>query len=143
MNPSTACISALFQEVRTIAVVGLSAKQDRPSHGVAAYLQRHGYRIIPVNPAYAGQHILGEHCYATLTQAKHALQETGVKINMVDCFRNSATIEPIADEAIAIGAQCLWMQLGVINEAAAVRAREAGLLVVMDRCTKIDHANLS
>lgn len=142
MNPSAASIATIFHETRTIAVVGLSVKQDRPSYGVAAYLQRHGYRIIPVNPAYAGQHILGEHCYPTLTMAAHALLETGVKIDMVDCFRKSAMIEPLADEAIAIGAHCLWLQIGVINEAAAAKARAAGLKVVMDRCTKIDHANL-
>ena len=142
MNPSAASLSTLFHEIRTIAVVGMSIKPDRASFTVADYLQKHGYRIIPINPSYAGQHILGEHCYATLALAAKALAEAGVKIELVDCFRKSDAIEPIGSESIAIGARCLWMQLGVVNEAAAGKARAAGLEVVMDRCTKIDHANL-
>jgi predicted CoA-binding protein len=124
---------------RTVAVVGLSAKPDRPSHEVAQYLQQHGFRIIPVNPTYAGTPILGEHCYASLTEAATALAPHGIHIDIVDCFRKSDAMLPIAIEAIAIGARCLWMQLGVLNEAAATKARDAGLQVVMDRCMKIEH----
>jgi predicted CoA-binding protein len=142
MTQMTESIPALLSECRTIAVVGLSANADRPSFGVAQYMQAHGYRIIPVNPMYAGTHILGEHCYATLTQAHATLTEEGIKIDLVDCFRKSDAIPPVADEAIAIGARCLWLQLGVINDEAARKARAAGLAVVMDRCIKIDHMNL-
>jgi predicted CoA-binding protein len=104
-------------------------------------MQRQGYRIIPVNPMYAGTHILGEHCYASLTKAAEALAETNVRIDIVDCFRKSEAMVPIAEEAIAIRAQCLWMQLGVINDEAADKAHTAGLAVVMDRCIKIEHMN--
>ena len=131
-------ISQLLSEARTIAVVGLSSKPERPSHQVAAYLQQHGHRIIPVNPTYAGQSILGEHCYATLTQVS---REHGV-IDIVDCFRKSEDIVPIAEQAVATGARCLWLQLGVVNEDAARLAQKAGLLVVMDRCLKIEHQAL-
>lgn len=124
---------------RTVAVVGLSPRPDRPSHEVAQYLQAHGYRIIPVNPAAAGEMILGEPCYATLSDAAAALTRENVEIEIVDCFRKSEDIGPIAEQAIAIGANCLWMQLGVINTAAATLAEHAGLIVVMDRCLKIDH----
>lgn len=134
-------ISTLLAETRTIAIVGLSAKLDRTSHQVAQYLQRHGYRITPVNPTYAGTHILNEHCYATLTLAAASLASENIKIGIVDCFRKSEAIPAIADEAIAIGAPCLWMQLGVVNEAAVAKARAAGMLVVMDRCIKIEHMN--
>jgi uncharacterized protein len=96
-------------------------------------MQEHGYRIIPVNPAY--QVVLGEKCYPSL-------RDVPEKIDMVDCFRKSAEIPAIAEDAIAIGAKTLWMQLGVVNEAAALRAQEAGLDVVMDRCVKIEHARL-
>ena len=129
-------IPQLLSEARTIAVVGLSSKPERASHQVAAYLQQHGHRIIPVNPTYAGQSILGEHCYATLTQVS---REHGV-IDIVDCFRKSEDIVPIAEQSVAIGARCLWLQLGVVNEDAARLAQKAGLLVVMDRCLKIEHA---
>lgn len=132
-------IPELLRDARTIAVVGLSAHEDRPSHEVAAYLQAHGYRVIPVNPTYAGTHILGEHCYATLTQAARAVSAETGKIDIVDCFRRSEHIEPIVDEAIAIGAGSIWMQLGVVNEAAARKAEAAGLAVVMDHCIKIEH----
>ncbi|MGE0331742.1 MAG: CoA-binding protein [Ramlibacter sp.] len=120
---------------KTIAVVGLSPQWHRPSFFAAKYMQSHGYRIVPVNPAATD--ILGERCYPSVTAAAqhHA-------IDMVDCFRKSADIPPIADEAIAIGAKCLWLQLGVIHEAAAQKARDAGLDVVMDRCVKIEHARL-
>lgn len=131
-------IPQLLSQARTIAVVGLSSKPERPSHEVAAYLQQHGHRIIPVNPTYAGQSILGEHCYATLTQVS---KEHGV-IDIVDCFRKSEDIVPIAEQAVAIGARCLWLQQGVVNEDAARLAQKAGLLVVMDHCLKIEHQAL-
>lgn len=134
MTPDTNDITALLTSSHTIAVVGLSAKPDRPSHGVAAYLQQHGYRIIPVNPTYAGTQILGQYCYSGLKEAAAA-----AKIDIVDCFRKSEHIAPIVDDAIAIGARCMWMQLGVIGHVAA-RAQAAGLTVVMDKCIKIEHA---
>ena len=117
----------------TIAVVGLSANWWRPSYFVAKYLQDHGYRVIPVNPAY--QKVLGERCYASL-------KDVPDKIDMVDCFRKSEEIPALAADAIAIGAKCLWMQLGVVNADAAERAKAAGLDVVMDRCVKIEHGRL-
>lgn len=118
---------------RTIAVVGLSADWFRPSHFVAKYLQQHGYRIVPVNPRY--ESILGERCYARL-------EDIPEPVDMVDVFRRTEDVGPIADSAIAIGARCLWQQIGVKNEAAAARARAAGLDTVMDRCVKIEHARL-
>ncbi len=118
---------------RIIAVVGLSANWWRPSFFAAKYMQEHGYRVVPVNPAYT--EVLGETCYPSL-------KDIPFKIDMVDCFRKSEEIGPLADDAIAVGARTLWMQLGVINDAAATRAREAGLDVVMDRCVKIEHARL-
>ncbi|EJL83460.1 putative CoA-binding protein [Herbaspirillum sp. CF444] len=123
-----------------IAVVGLSNRPDRPSHDVSAYMQHQGYRIVAVNPMYAGTQILGEYCHANLQEAAQALAGAGLKIDIVDCFRKSADIPPIVDEAIAIGAGCVWMQQGIVNEAAAAKAQAAGLVVVMDRCIKIDHA---
>ena len=140
MSQNTVSIPALLEECRTIAVVGLSARQDRPSYEVAEYMQAHGYRIIPVNPTYAGTHILGEHCYATLTQAAQILSESGVRIQLVDCFRKPEHIMAIVDEAIAIGARCVWMQLGIVDHAAAEKAGQAGLAVVMDKCVKVEHA---
>lgn len=140
MDQTSDVITKLLTESRVIAVVGLSPNPDRPSHEVAQYLQHHGYRIIPVNPAAAGTQILGEHCYATLTLAAAALAEQQLHINLVDVFRKSEAVEPIADEAIAIRANGLWLQLGVVNQAAIDKARAAGLMVVVDRCTKIEHA---
>jgi predicted CoA-binding protein len=140
MSQETLSIPSLLAECRTIAVVGLSAKPDRASHGVARYLQAHGYRIIPVNPTYAGTPILGEHCYSTLTQAAKMLSEEGVNIDLVDCFRKPEFIMSIVDEAIAIAARCVWMQLGIVDHAAAAKASAAGLVVVMDKCLKIEHA---
>jgi predicted CoA-binding protein len=125
---------------KTIAVVGLSPQWHRPSFFAAKYMQGHGYRIVPVNPS--ATEILGERCYPSVTAAAQELGVQGVGIDMVDCFRKSEDIPPIADEAIAIGARCLWMQIGVIHEAAAEKARAAGLQVVMDRCVKIEHARL-
>lgn len=121
---------------RTLAVVGLSPQWHRPSFFAAKYMQEHGYRIVPINPS--ASEILGERSYPSVTAAAQA----GIKIDMVDCFRRSADIPPLADEAVAVGAKCLWMQIGVINEEAAAKARAAGLDVVMDRCVKIEHARL-
>jgi uncharacterized protein len=132
-------IADILKNCRTIAVVGLSINPSRDSHEVAAYLQRHGYRIVAVNPTYAGQTILGEPCYVTLADAAAALKKENIHIDVVDCFRKSEAIEPIVDDAISIGARHVWMQLGVVNEAAAQKARAAGLGVVMNRCIKIEH----
>ncbi len=125
-----------LQQFKHVAVVGLSADQYRPSHFVAIYLQAEGYDIIPINPRYAGQTILGKRVYATLTEAK----QVGETIEVVDVFRKPEEVLPIADEAIAIGAKVLWLQLGIRNEEAAQKARDAGLIVVQDRCMKIEHA---
>ena len=126
----------ILNHCRTIAVVGLSPKPHRASFDVSRYMQAAGYRIIPVNPvvAAAGEQVLGEKAYATLTDA--AQHE---KIDLVNCFRNSEDIPPIVDDAIAIGAKAVWMQLGISNPAAAAKAEAAGLLVVQDHCLKIDH----
>ena len=126
-------IRNLLQQARTIAVVGISAKPDRPSHEVAHYLQRAGYTIIPVNPAY--EEVLGQKCYPNL-------HEVPVKIDLVDVFRKPAEVMAVVDEAIAVGAGSVWLQLGVIAPAAADKAAAAGLKVVSDRCTKIEHRRL-
>ena len=123
----------ILQENRSIAVVGLSANWYRPSFFAAKYLQDHGYRIIPVNPAY--ESVLGERCYASLAEIPEP-------VDVVDCFRRAEEIPPLAEQAVAMGAKVLWLQLGVIHEAAARLAREAGLDVVQDRCMKIEHARL-
>jgi predicted CoA-binding protein len=123
-------IRDILASVKTIAVVGWSPKPDRPSHGVAAFLKRRGYRVIPVNPGQAGQAALGETVVATLAEAG--------PVDMVDIFRRSEEAGAVVDEAIAAGAGVVWMQLGVIDEAAADRARAAGLKVVMDRCPAIE-----
>ena len=128
-----ASLRRILAETRSIAVVGLSPNWQRPSNFAAKYLQHHGYRIIPVNPAY--DQVLGEKCYASLADIPEP-------VDVVDCFRRAADIPPLAEAAIAIGAKVLWLQLGVINLAAAQRARAAGLEVVMDRCIKIEHARL-
>jgi hypothetical protein len=125
---------------KTIAVVGLSPQWHRPSFFAAKYMQAHGYRIVPVNPT--ATEILGEKCYPGVIAAAEALAKQDVKIDIVDCFRRTEDIPPIADEAIAVGATCLWQQIGVKNEAAAEKARATGLTVVMDRCVKIEHARL-
>jgi predicted CoA-binding protein len=129
----------ILQHCRTVAVVGLSPKAHRDSHEVAAYMQAQGWRVIPVNPVASAQgiQILGETVYPNLIEAAKV-----VKIDLVDCFRNSEDIPPIADEAIAIGAQALWMQLGIAHPQAASKAREAGLRVVENRCLLIDHRAL-
>jgi predicted CoA-binding protein len=135
-------IQQILRESKTVAVVGLSNKPDRASHEVADYLQQHGYRIVPVNPSYAGDTILGEPVYATLQEAADALARVGRRIDIVDCFRKSEDIGPVARDAVAIRASCLWMQLGIENQAAADVARAAGLDVVMNRCMKIEHRAL-
>jgi predicted CoA-binding protein len=126
----------ILAESRTVAVVGLSATWHRPSYFAAKYLQDHGYRVVPVNPRY--REVLGERCYPDLATAASS---TG-PIDVVDCFRRAEDIAPIVDEAIAVGARVLWLQLGVVDLDSARRAHEAGLAVVMDRCMKIEFARL-
>ena len=135
-------ITQILRDSKTIAIVGLSNKPDRASYGVGAYLQEQGYRILPVNPAYAGQQILGETVYATLQEAADAIAGSGQRIDIVDCFRKSEDIPPIARDAIAVRAGCLWMQLEIEHQAAADLARAAGLDVVMNHCIKIEHRAL-
>ncbi len=137
MTPTPIDLSRILTHYRTIAVVGLSPKPHRASHGVARYLQAQGYRVIPVNPQAGVDEILGEKVYASLSEAaQHA------SVDVVDCFRNSEDIPPVAEEAMAIGAKVLWMQLGIQHEAAAAQAQAAGLAVVQDLCIKIEHARL-
>ena len=132
-NTDINTLRRILKQCKTLAIVGLSANWYRPSYFAAKYMQEHGYRIIPVNPAY--DEVLGEKCYASL-------KDIPERVDMVDCFRKSEDIEPIAREAIEIGAGVLWMQLGVMNEKAAKMARDAGLEVVQDRCVKIEHGRL-
>jgi predicted CoA-binding protein len=127
----------ILTQSRTIAVVGLSANWYRPSYFAAKYMRDHGYRIIPVNPSY--DEVMDERCYPDLAAAR---QGAAVVIDIVDCFRKSSEILPIARDAIAIGAKVLWMQLGIRNDEAARLASAAGLEVVMDRCVKIEHARI-
>jgi predicted CoA-binding protein len=124
-------IRDLLLSARTIAMVGASPKPDRPSHGVMEKLQQQGYRVIPVNATIPGEHILGEYVFDRLS-------DIGAPIDIVDIFRNSEAAGESVDEAIAIGAKAVWMQMGVINHAAAARAEAAGLKVVMDRCPKAE-----
>ena len=135
-------IEQILRAARTVAVVGLSNKPERASLEVATYLQQQGYRIIPVNPAYAGQEILGETVYATLQEAADALASSGTHIDVVDCFRKAEEMQPIAKDAIDVRAGCLWMQLGIENQVAADLARAAGLDVVMNHCMLIEHRKL-
>jgi len=130
-----ATLRRILAENRVIAMAGLSADWYRPSYFAAKYLQEHGYRVIPVNPRYAGQNVLGERCYASLTEIPD-------KVDVVDVFRRTQDVPPIADDAIRIGARVLWQQIGVKNAASAEKARAAGLDAVMDRCMKIEHARL-
>ncbi len=130
MSATAEAINAIFTACKTIAIVGLSDNPARPSYGVARYLQQQGFRIIPVNPTLT--EVLGEKCYANL-------RDVPDKIDMVDCFRRSEEMLPIAKDAVAIGATCLWMQIGVINHEAEKVAKAAGLKVVLDKCTKIEH----
>ncbi|MDO8419304.1 MAG: CoA-binding protein [Rubrivivax sp.] len=133
MTDDIPTLRRILQTCKTVAVVGLSAEWHRPSHFVAKYLQAHGYRVIPVNPRY--DDILGERCYARL-------EDIPEPVDMVDVFRKPADVPPIAASAVAIGAKCLWQQLGVANLEGDAIARAAGLDSVMNRCVKIEHARL-
>jgi len=128
-------LRVILKESKTIAVVGLSANWYRPSYFAAKYMQEHGYKIIPVNPAYVGQEVLGERCYSSL-------EEIPESVDMVDCFRKSEDIEPIASQAVTIGAKIIWLQLGVKNESASEIASAAGMTYVENRCVKIEHGRL-
>ena len=130
-----AMLRRLLRSTRTIAVVGLSADWFRPSHFAASYMQQHGYRVRPVNPRYAGLALLGMACVARL-------EDIDEPVDMVDVFRRTEDVLPIAEAAIRIGAKCLWQQIGVKNLEADALARQAGLDSVMDRCVKIEHARL-
>ena len=126
-------IRKILRESKTIAVVGLSPKPHRPSHEVARYLMEAGYTIIPVNPGHDA--LLGLTCYPNL-------RAIPTQIDMVDIFRRSEAVMNIINDAVAVGARFIWMQEGIVNQEAAAKAEAAGLLVVMNRCTKIDHMNL-
>ena len=128
-----ATLRRILGTCRTLAVVGLSADWFRPSFFAAKYMQEHGYRIVPVNPKYP--EILGERCYPSLRDIPHP-------VDLVDVFRRTEDVVPIARDAVAIGARCLWQQLGVVNAEADAIARAAGLDSVTDRCVKIEHARL-
>jgi predicted CoA-binding protein len=132
-NPSDDRIRAILESARTIAIVGLSPRPARASNQVARFLMAAGYRVLPVNPGHA--EILGLRCYARL-------RDVPEPIDIVDCFRRSEEIPPIAEAAIEVGAQVLWLQLGVVHDDAATRADQAGLVVVVDRCIKIDYVRL-
>jgi predicted CoA-binding protein len=131
-----AAIRQSIADCTTIAVVGLSPKPHRDSFRVAKYMQDHGFRIVPINPN--ATEVLGEKAYASLTEAAQH-----VHIDMVNCFRNSEDIPPIAAEAIAIGAKSLWLQIGVVNDEAAKQATDAGLVVVQNLCLMVEHRQLS
>ena len=124
-------IAKLLRETRTIALVGASDRPDRPSYNVMRVLQDWGYRVMPVNPQITGEHVHGEYVWRELSQI-------GEPIDMVDIFRRSSAAGEVVDQAIAIGAKSVWLQLGVIDQAAAARAEAAGLKVVMDRCPAIE-----
>ena len=124
-------IADLLTNARTIAMVGASDRPDRASYGVMRFLQEQGYRVIPVNPRITGEHVHGEYIWRELSQI-------GEPIDIVDIFRKSDDVGPIVDDAIAVGAKAVWMQLGVENAAAAARAEAAGLKVVMNHCPKIE-----
>ncbi|HTT10534.1 MAG TPA: CoA-binding protein [Burkholderiaceae bacterium] len=126
----------ILHDSRRIAVVGISAEWHRPSYFVGKYLLEHGYTMIPVNPKY--ESVLGQRCFPNLRAAR----EVAGPIDLVDCFRRAEDVEALVDDAVAIGAKTLWMQLGIVSEAAARKARAAGLEVVMDRCVKIEHGRL-
>lgn len=128
-------IGRIVRDTKTIAIVGMSAKEERPSWGVARYLQSQGYRIVPVNPGLAGQELLGETVHADLASIP-----ADIRVDMVDIFRRPEAVPAIVDEAIASlpDVKVIWMQLGVVNEAAAEKARAHGLTVVQDRCPKVE-----
>ena len=128
-------LTELLQGAKTIALVGASDRPDRASYGVMRFLQEQGYRVIPVNPRITGEHVHGEFVFRELSQL-------GDPIDIVDIFMKSENVGPIVDEAIKVGAKAVWMQWGVIDEAAAARAEAAGLTVVMDHCPKIEFARL-
>ena len=128
-------IAELLTTARTIAMVGASDRPDRASYGVMKFLQGHGYRVLPVNPTITGEHVDGEYVWRELSQI-------GEPIDIVDIFRNSEAAGEAVDQAIAVGARAVWMQLGVVNREAAERAEAAGLMVVMNRCPKIEIARL-
>jgi predicted CoA-binding protein len=134
-QPMDELIRETLRSIRTIAVVGASDKEHRDSYQVMQFLQRKGYRCVPVNPKLAGRELLGEKSYAALADVPFAIE-------MVDVFRNSADAGPVTDDAVLIGARVVWMQLGVVNEVAARRARDAGLTVIMDRCPAIEWGRL-
>ena len=131
--PPDESLRQLLKDAKTIAVVGLSPKEDRDSNRVARYLGEHGYKVVPVNPRF--DEILGERCYPDLA----AVPE---HVDIVDIFRGVDAIAGIVDEAIAVGAGTVWMQLGLVQEQAAEKARSAGLCVVMNKCIKIEHSRL-
>jgi len=133
-NPDTREIQNLLRRAQTVAVVGMSDRPYRTSHAIAGALQSFGYRIFPVNPNLRGQ-VLGEEPYATV-------EDVPEQVDIVDVFRRSEKLMPVAEDAVASGAKVLWMQSGVVNEEAADYAREHGLTVVMDRCIKVDYASL-
>ena len=124
-------IADLLATARTIAMVGASDRPNRPSYGVMRVLQDHGYRVLPVNPQITGEHVHGEFVWRELAQI-------GEPIDIVDIFRRPQAAGDAVDQAIAVGAKAVWLQLGIVNEEAAERAEAAGLAVVMDRCTKIE-----
>jgi predicted CoA-binding protein len=129
-------IRDILRETRTIGLVGASANWNRPSYFAMKYMQAKNFKVVPVNPGLAGQELLGEKVYASLSEIEH-------DIDMVDIFRNSDAAGPITEEAISIGSKIVWMQLSVRNDAAASAAEAAGLKVVMNRCPKIEYARLS
>src|SRR4028118_1045941 len=134
-NPDAGEIKRILEESHNVAVVGLSDSPFRTSHAVASAIQRAGYRIFPVNPNLIGP-VLGEEPYATV-------EEIPEPVDIVDVFRSSEKVMPVAQDAVAAGAKTLWMQSGVVNEEAAAYAREHGLIVVMDRCIKVDYAAIA
>ncbi|GCE22691.1 CoA-binding protein [Dictyobacter kobayashii] len=129
-------IIKILGDYKHIAVVGLSAKPRRPSRDVSAYMQEAGYDIIPINPLYAGQQILGQRVYATLADARAA----GKQIEIVNVFRRPEQTPPFADEAASVGAKALWLQLGIANTETRRRAQAAGLIYIEDKCIKVEHA---
>ena len=137
MHDDINTLRRILKECRVLAIVGLSANWHRPSYFAAKYMLEHGYRVIPVNPQY--QEVLGQKCYASLRDIPRSVVG---QVDLVDVFRKTADVMPVAEDAIAIGARVLWQQLGVRNEAAAARAQAAGLETVMDRCVKIEHGRL-